>query len=857
MATENRQITLEENTSELPSDHNKLFADQAHNQLSEREVFAGDEDFYKLLADSTQTSAAQQPTGPSQPLPLPIRHKRFSTIQKVLVISIVVIAAMLLYALFKPASGPATSRSPIPADQIPAGVQQTTSAKPPAERSPQVVQQQVQKPEPDLSPTQPLSLKVAETFYQKKNYDEAYATYNQLREGLPTNTKEEELLRDFLQLRMALCMKKSADFDQANRLFRMVSQSRSPIVRAAANYHRSMLEMQKKQYLKAQTRAYQTIALINAVNSNADWVLPLRRNCYFLVAESITRNVLSLCDADKNLPTELWRGSLEADPFINLSDAELRSFLNSGSAQLSKGLLGPQIQELINPDTPGPPRWSVICHGASIEELLTRFAANTDLDIHWASGLNSIGIRKRPVSLYLPATTTQQFATIAAGCAGLLARLDEKGVVNIFNPADYSSLSEHVSLLTQEAISLWQRFLLTSYNDKRIPNAHFALGLLQTQKDQVADAIAEYKLVANRFSHTSLAPFALLHSSKLKTNLHDYLGARNDLEQLIEQYPDTEIANEACLHLADVTMKAGLKTEAVRLYRKVYNLGFSSESQTTAALGAGRCFYQTKDFQSTAKWLMRYISLTKDRTSKDLYSAYLLLGKSNLALGKPQQACNAFQYALARQLSKEEYVETVSALAKVHLKLGNFIQALNILENIQPWQLSQKESIEILLLKNEILRAIGLVDKAIVALRDKVEYISDPQLKAKISFELAKCHIAEGNLRLARRNLTEILIVVEPGPLAHKATLELADVCLKLGQDSQAISICSQLLNSAPSAQIKQKALKVLATAYNQQKDYDKAALALAGQWNGAKASTEKRMSDNPASTNQPPTGTQ
>lgn len=842
MATENRQITLGQKASELPSDHSPS-ATEARDQPSEREVFVGDEAFFKQLADSGQTTTAQQLSNASQPLPVPFKHKRFSTLQKALIASIVVIAAMLLYTLLKSRPGPVTSRSPTSVYKRPSVVQRTPSTKPPAEASANVVQGQAQEQQMELPPAQSLSLKVAETLYQEKNYGEAFAVYDGLRQGLPTDS-EEQLLRDFLQLRMALCMKKAADFDHATHLFRTVLESHSPVVRAVANYNLSLLEMQKKQYLKARTRAYQAIALIDAIDFGGDWVLPLSSDCQFLVAESITRKILSLCDTDKNLPTELWSRRWEVDPFTGLSDVELRPFLNSGSKQLSKGLLAPQIQRLIKPEAPGPRRWFVTCHSASIEELLTRFAANADLDIHWASGLDSTGIRKRPVSLYLPATTTQQFVTVSVSCAGLLARIDEKGVVNIFNPAEYSSLSEHVSLLIQEAVSLWQRFILTFYNDKRIPNAHFALALLKAQKGQVTDAIAEYKLVANRFSNTSLAPSALLHSSKLKTNLHDYLGAREDLEQLIEQYPDTKIANQACLHLAEVTMKAGFKTEAVRLYRKVYNIGFSAESQTSAALGAGKCFYQIKDFEAASKWLTRHISLAKDHTSKDLYWAYFLLGKSNLALGKPQEACTAFQYALSGQLSKEEYIETISALVRTHLKLGNFIEALDVLENVQPWHLSEEESIEILLLKSEILRTMGLVDKAVAALRNRAEYISDAQLKAKIAFELAKCHVAGGNPELARTRLTEILIAVEGGPLAHEVAFKLAEVCLKLGQNSQAISVCLQLLNSAPSARIKQKTLDVLATAYGQQKNYDKAALVLAGRWNGTEAPSRKTTSD-------------
>lgn len=862
MATENQKATLEENPDEPGQSDRELFAGEVHEELSEHEVFAGevheelserqvfvgDEDFYRRLADSAQADVTQSTfrrawTGASRPLLMPIAHKRFSTIQKVLVVSIAVIAAILVYELFPAAPTPTVRQAP---------------AGPPARDT--ASGRQIQEP-PRLAetPAQPLSLKVAETFYLQKDYDKAYAAYNKLRQSLtiPTTSSgmEGELLRDFLQLKMALCMEKTADSEAARRLFRTVLQSRSPVVRVVANYHMTCIEMQKKQYLKALTRAYQTIALIGAVDSNRGWALSLQRDCYFLVAESVTRNVLSLCDADRDLPEDLWSNpAAPPDHFTGLSEAQLRTFLNSGSERLSKGLLGPQIQKVISPGTPGPPRWSATCHGASIEELLARFSANAGLDINWAFGRTPATeeikdiIRKRPVSLYLPAATPQQFVSIAAGCVGLLARLDGKKTVDIFNPADYSSLSEHVSSLSQEAISLWQRFLLTFHGDERIPNAHFALGLLQAQEGHVADATAGYKLVANRFSQSSLAPFALLHSSKLKADLRDYFGAQEDLKQLVELYPDSEIADQACLYLADATMKAQLYKEAARLYRKVYNLDLSLESQTASAIGAARCFYERKEHQSAAKWLTRYIKLAGDGTNKDLYSAYFLLGKTNLALGNPEAACDAFQYALAGQLSREEYVETISNLVKGYMEQEHFVEALDVLENVRPWRFSQKESIDILLLKSRVLRAMGLVDKAIAALGDRAEYTSAPQLKAKISFELAKCHAAKGNLELASSSLTKSLILVEPGPLAHKAACELADVCLKLDRNSQAILICMQLLDLGPSAQIKQKALNVLATAYKRQRNYDKAAAALLGQWGETEASNTP---DNSAITSQ------
>ena len=829
MAKEEQKKVLQQNTSDVPSD-SELFTGEVRRELSEREVFVGGEDFYGLLADSKPTAAIQQPTRTQYSSQGSIRNKRFSILQKVLVVGIIAIEAMLLYMLLKPLLWP-INKIPTPT------AQQTRPSKLLVGDSAQVVPEQTQKPAPLFPPTQPLSLEVARNFYLQKDYGKAYTAYNQLHQSLQADAKE-ELLKDFLQLQMALCLRKAGNLDQADRLFRTLSQSRSPVVRVVANYNLSFAEVQKKQYLKARTRAYQTIALVKAVDFDKDWALSLQHDCHFLVAESMTRNILSLCDADTDLPCQLWSSLGVVDPFINLNEAQLRVLLNSGSKQLKEGLLSPQIQKLEHQGV--PPRWSVVAYGASVEELLARFAANTGLDIFWnhhktpSAEPAGNAIRKRPVSLYLPTATAQQAIEVAAGHVGLLASLDENGLVTIFDPADYSSLSEYVYLLTQDTISLWRKFLLTFHSDQRIPNAHFALGLLHTQDGQLNNAIAEYKLVVNHFSQTSLAPYALLNSSKLKANLHDYPGAREDLTQLVEQYPDTEFYGRACLNLADATKKAGLLNEAERLYRKVYNLGLSLELQIDSALGAGRCSYEAQDYKTAAKWLTKYIKLAKNRTVANFYSAYFILGKTNLALGKPQQASIAFQYALsgpAGRLTRERYVETVSALVETQIQLEHFVEALALLEGVHSWQFSKKESIEVLLLKSKVLRFMGLPDKAITVLGDTAEYLPDSQLKTRVSFELANCYIAKGDLKFALKMLTEILISVAPGPLAHEVTLELAEVCLKLGQNSQTVSVCLQLLDSAVSARIKQKALKLLATAYNRQKKFDDAALALFGQW--------------------------
>jgi len=132
-----------------------------------------------------------------------------------------------------------------------------------------------------------------------------------------------------------------------------------------------------------------------------------------------------------------------------------------------------------------------------------------------------------------------------------------------------------------------------------------------------------------------------------------------------------------------------------------------------------------------------------------------------------------------------------------------------------------------LLLKSKTLRAIGLAEDATTVLAERAQYLTEPHLRASIILELARCEIAIQNHVGARAHLTEVLSLVEPGPIAHQVSLELAGVCLKLNDIQQAISICTKLMESSASTQIKEQASRTLAAAYSKQQNYDKAALAL------------------------------
>jgi tetratricopeptide (TPR) repeat protein len=763
---------------------------------------------------------------------------------------IVCVAGILIYTVLEkmkpapivvqvplPAAAPAPQPSPtdVPKQDLPSA-QEEPAVYERAEATP---------PQPE-----PLSLQVAEKYYGGADYDNAVVTYDKLYRRLPA-TEQNQPVKDFLLLRMALCSRSGGNVQQADTMFRTVALSRLPILRAIARYYQSITLMDRQRYLEAAARAYQTIALIEVVDCDPKWSAAVQRQCCFLAAEALTRNLLSLQGGDGEPVKELWGGHPQIDPFLNLDEAQLKTFLNSGRETLDQALLGPQIRPV--PGQGATPRWAVTCDGASLEELLSRFAGSARFNIRWLDSGQAAGEeagRRRPIYLHVARATAQQVVTTAAGSVGLLARMDEEGNVTILDPSSYSSLAEYAKLLAEECVSLWQRFLLGAEEDQRVPNGHFALALVHAARDRPDQAAAEYKLVASRFARHALAPQALLRSGRIKIRLRDYMGAREDFKQLAELYPDAESSEQACLDLADVTMKAGSYEEAAGLYRKVFNLGLSLDSQIQAAMGAGRCFYEVQDHEAAAQWLNRYVTLVRDQKRAEFHSACLLLGKTYLALNNPQQAQAALNLAMQGELSRQQLVETLSTLARSYTQQGLFVDALNVLEGTQAWQLSQQETVELLILRAKALRSIGLVEKAIAVLTEKSTILPSPELKGTVALELAECQAAKGDLAQAIETLGKAFALVEPGGLAQQIGGKLVDLCLRANQPEQAISVCSQLLNSASGEQ-KEHLLKLQAEAYRRQKDYGRAVAALLSRHNNVASMKPAEAGATPATQKQ------
>lgn len=98
-----------------------------------------------------------------------------------------------------------------------------------------------------------------------------------------------------------------------------------------------------------------------------------------------------------------------------------------------------------------------------------------------------------------------------------------------------------------------------------------------------------------------------------------------------------------------------------------------------------------------------------------------------------------------------------------------------------------------------------------------------------MTLQLASAMAKTGNADGARQKLAELLPTMEPGPLAHRVSLDLAGLCLQTNHNTEAIAVCQGLLTSSCTDDVRRSAKAILGQAYTREKDYQRAAMALSG----------------------------
>lgn len=662
-----------------------------------------------------------------------------------------------------------------------------------------------------------LSWDAAEQAYAAPDYAKAHVAFSELLKASLKSTATSRI-SDFLRLRIAQCLRNLHHGAESRRAFQEAAAGTSSLVRSVACYELARMDAIEGQPLAARTRAYQALANL---------VTPSRRSAFetdaeFLVAYALTCKAATVLGGDPPSPTPDLG---EVDLFRNLNEKELRRLLEEGADAQAAALLGPRVLRRKAAGGAGP--WAAISCGGPLEDLVARVSAEAAMEVRWKDV--DPAARRRPVVMNVEGASAQRILEVACGAAGLVARFTGAEAV-ISDPATCPSATDSRGLLAGEAVSVWRRFLLHTPQDPRLAYGHFALAVLQHRTGDAGGAMAEYRLVAQSYPTDRLAPQARLRIARIKIDLKDSIGACEELLDLLNHYPDCPALDEVYLGLGRAAFEAGRLEEAFITFKKLYFLDLSAVSRAGSSLGAGRCALLQGLHEEAARWLGRRLELPRSAEGDaDLPEAYALLAQAEASRDRLPQAVQAYRESLKLTPKSEVRADIVIELARILAQQEDFVGALSVLERLGPKEATPEQADEVLLTKVNILRRMHLPERARDLLIRGVPLAGSPAMRTRLTLELARATADAGDLRGAHQTLSDLLPKIEAGPEAHQAALELAELALGIANPAQAATVCNELLKSPCSETVRRKAQGILSRAFAQQKDYDRAAMALTG----------------------------
>lgn len=658
--------------------------------------------------------------------------------------------------------------------------------------------------------------KLAEQTYSAGQYARAASLFRSLA-SRAKSIPSEHLTGDYFQLRQAQSLLRTGRTDEARKLLEYLQGCPSPVLRAMASYILAREALAEKRYLACRTEAYRGVAALEAMETQ----LPLQADCLFLVGRSLTEMYQTFHTTDRQVT---WPDSEGTDPFRELSRRELRDLLRDGQQRIQPRTLNANLR--IQHDPLNPSRWEVSCQNATVREVINQFASQSGLDVKWH--VNNTAALRRPLDFHMRSVSSQMLSEVAAGMTGLVGRFTLDSIL-IYDPLAETSARAQSDLLRREAASVWRLFFLRCSQDPRVPTAHFALATLHAWSGEAVAAINEYSLLAKRYDRSSEAPLALLASAKLKVNMMNYVGARQDLLDLLDLYPTYSQAGEVWLLLGNINENAGKLDDALDTYRNLYHRNLSETSRKQAALSAGRCYYRMEKYEDATKWFARFVATRPQPSSPEYVEAYLLLARSAAQANKLDIAVQAFQRGLVGNPEMRVRIPALLDLAGLMIRQEQYVQAMGIVEKLKAEDLWPDAASRRTELHAEILRSIGLPDKARGVVRQAMNDLPGLAQQQSLKLELARCHLAARDDREARQVLTDLLSRLSDGPLADQASLLMAEVCLRQNEPKQTITLAEPLVTSQAPEQVKARARQLLGEAWLALEQYDKAALALSG----------------------------
>jgi len=662
------------------------------------------------------------------------------------------------------------------------------------------------------------AFEAAQEGYAAGQFEAALRDYREALEDLGGEPRSRRLA-EFMRYRIARCMEQTGNRERAAGILRELTDARSWGVGLASRYSLGRIAYLEREYMTARTLACEVLALAEVLPGSER----LERDAFYLAAAALTLQALGEDEDAARRVAEVVKEPGRTDVLDSWDGEELDAYLERGRIDTTQRMVARRLTVEVEMEG----TVEVTAHGAPLEEVLSQICQATGHRLNWEG--TSESVRRRPVHMFVSGRQAAAAAEVACGAVGLFVE-SGKDAVKVVDAGSLFTPLDRRAFLIVEASGSWRSFVFRYGEDEAAPIGYFAVAGLDAARGEVAAAVTQFRMIARRYPHSEAAPVGMLAGAELLGAVGDCEGARSMLTDLIDTHPRSHVVGEAYLELGRVTWRGGMGEEAVEVLRKTGHLEFSAEITREAVLELGRATFALGRYEEAAQWLDHYQKSYAG--AGEQAEVAVLLGKARAAQGDFEAAVES----LARAWDEDEGgafgVEAMLEMAKAERGRERYTSALNALEVVMGAKVDRVQAAQAMLLKAQVLREMGLDELSAEILKQELAGGVPEQLKAAFGLELAEALMRLERWEDAREALTELMLEVASAADSDMLALGVARAHLGEGRYGEAITFAEGLLGKAD-FEGHAEAREVLWRAYEASGDVRKAALSLAGVWEG------------------------
>ncbi len=586
-------------------------------------------------------------------------------------------------------------------------------------------------------------------------------------------------LRDAFQYRLGLSLEGLGRWDDALTSYRKLA-SHAPSARVAAIASVGQARVWLRMRRPAECRALVSDLLRRSA-------LPALHGQPFLAD---AHYFLALAAPHEVLPNEP-PGPLNDDPVSPLaSDWSLDRALDWDRRSSAPEVEPPNGAEIVEVQKGGEGLVRVFVSQMAITSLLDRFAERAGLRVEWSAHARQ-QVEDRSLVVALEGISLPEALRILIEPLGLIWIIKD-GQLSLRSEEEVSADELRSRRLAdarrslREALRAYPRHALT-------PAAYLVLGNLEALAGHLDEAATWYGRLAREWPRSPLVVESHYNLGLLRCRQGDRVAARQAFYRVVDRAPAHELAPLAYWRIGRIYLEDGEPEQALSPLRRALHNGHGSLAQAAAALTAAAAHLLTDNPRAANGILHEH----RDVVSRDSYR--------NPA---------AFLDTLARFRAATDHRQR-------QREAGDL---LAVLLTVQDDPLLGPEG---LALMGQAYRELGMQEEMMRVYRKALKRLHGP-LASRLTLELAEECWAADKTEMALP-LYQKLIANAVSNEAKRAHLRLAEIALAEKKPQDCLKSCRELLQVKSGVDVP-AVLRLMARAYEQTGEHDKAIRCLSGQ---------------------------